>query len=77
MEKSVLMKSIPYFLNLALPSSKIWVDYDDDVDVLYISFKKPQNANDSIMENSFIYHYNNEQLVGLTVLNAQKNYPMT
>ena len=76
MEKNVLMKSIPYFLNLLVPSTKIWIDYDDDVDVLYISLKKPQNANDSIMENNFIYHYRNDQMVGITVLNAKKNFPI-
>lgn len=56
---------------LKLPSSQMWTDYDSEADVLYISFRKPQQADDSIMEDDGnIYHYHGEQLVGITVLNA-------
>ena len=58
---------------LALPARQVWTDYDPDVDVLYISFRKPQQANDSIMEeDGNIYHYRDTELVGITVLNASK-----
>ncbi len=50
----------------------IWIDYDEEVDVLYISFQKPQQANDSIMEDEIVYHYRNDELVGVTILNAKK-----
>lgn len=39
--------------------------------VLYISFRKPQQANDSIMEEDIIYHYHDKELVGLTILHAK------
>ena len=56
---------------LALPARQMWSDYDVEADVLYISFRKPQQANDSIMEaDGNIYHYHDEELVGITVLNA-------
>jgi uncharacterized protein YuzE len=60
---------------LALPARQMWTDYDAEADVLYVSFRKPQQANDSIMEaDGNIYHYRGDQLVGITVLNAsQKN----
>ena len=56
----------------------VWTDYDSEADVLYISFRKPQQANDSIMEDDGnLYHYRDEQLVGVTVLNAStKRYPL-
>lgn len=58
---------------LALPSRQMWTDYDPEADVLYISFRKPQNANDSLMgEDGNLYHYHNEELVGITVLNASQ-----
>jgi uncharacterized protein YuzE len=62
---------------LALPGRQVWTDYDVEADVLYISFRKPQQANDSIMENDGnIYHYRDDELVGVTVLNAsQKGMP--
>ena len=58
---------------LKLPYRHVWSDYDDEADVLYLSFRKPQGATDSIMESDGnIYHYRGDQLVGLTVLNAHK-----
>ncbi len=60
---------IPYFLKLR--QKHYWVDYDEETDTLYLSFRKPQCADDSIMKDDFIYHYAEEELVGVTVLNAK------
>lgn len=65
-----ILDSLPYIFKM--PSNKIWIDYDDEADVLYISFRKPQQANDSIMEDNLIYHYHNKELVGVTVLHAKE-----
>jgi hypothetical protein len=43
---------------LALPGRQVWTDHDIEADVLYISFRKPQQATDSIMEDDGnIYHF--------------------
>ncbi len=68
-----LLNSVPYLLQA--PSSQIWVNYDEDADVLYISFRKPQRANDSILEEDIIYHYHDRELVGITVLHASTFHP--
>ena len=60
---------IPYLLRFG--QKHYWVDYDDETDTLYISFRKPQSANDSVMKNNLIYHYDGEQIVGITVLHAR------
>ncbi|MCE5312720.1 MAG: DUF2283 domain-containing protein [Nitrospiraceae bacterium] len=65
-----VIESVPYLLKM--PSSRVWVDYDEEVDVLYISFRKPQQANDSVMEDNIVYHYHDDQLVGVTVMHAKK-----
>jgi uncharacterized protein YuzE len=58
-------------LVLNLPTSQLWTDYDAEADVLYISFHKPQQANDSVLEDDGnLYHYRDGELVGITVLNA-------
>jgi uncharacterized protein YuzE len=63
---------------LTLPARQVWTEYDDSADVLYISFRKPQAANDSVMEDDGkIYHYRDDELVGITVLNASKIYNTT
>ncbi len=58
---------------LALPARQFWIDYDEGADVLYVSFRKPQQANDSIMEeDGNLYHYRDAELVGITILHASK-----
>jgi len=58
---------------IKLPETKMWVDYDKEADVLYISFKRPQKATDSeMLENGVLLRYKGTQLVGITVLDASK-----
>jgi uncharacterized protein YuzE len=60
-------------LLLQLPSRQVWVDYDPEGDVLYLSFAKPQQATDSVMgEDGNVYHYRHDRLVGVTILHASK-----
>ncbi len=58
---------------LALPARQVWTDYDAEADVLYISFRKPQAATDSVLEeDGNIYYYRDDELVGVTVLHASQ-----
>ncbi len=68
--KEGLLDFVPFLLKM--PSNRIWIDYDEDADVLYISFQKPQHADDSEMEDNIIYHYRSNDLVGITVIGAKK-----
>lgn len=50
---------------------KIWIDLDEEADVLYISFQRPRRATDSeMMDNGILLRYNRDNLVGITVLDA-------
>ncbi len=52
---------------------KLDVDYDEEVDVLYISFGPPTAASDStILDNDIILHYRGERIVGITVPSFRK-----
>lgn len=62
-------KVIPQFVDIA---GQMWIDYDRTADVLYISFEKPQHADDSIMEGNMIVHKRARKIVGLTVLHASE-----
>jgi len=54
----------------------IEVDYDAKGDVLYISFGKPQEADDSdVTEEGVIIRLKEGKIVGLTILNASKRMP--
>ena len=47
------------------------VDYDQEADVLYISFERPQKATDTEMtDDGLLLRYRHKQLVGLTVFDA-------
>jgi len=61
---------------LSMPSKVMWIDYDEEADVLYINFEKPQKATESKMINDIIMHYRKDDIVGVTVLNAS-NYLKT
>ena len=58
----------------SLPASKLWLDYDAEADVLYISLKRPQQATKTIDldEEGILLRYRDSELVGMTVLDASK-----
>ena len=62
-------KIIPQFVSIA---RQMWIDYDREADVLYISFAKPQNADNSVMDRNVIVHKRGNNIVGLTIINASK-----
>ena len=64
----VLDQAIQGLPELITVSPQVWVDYDQEFDVLYLSFRRPQQATDSELEDNFIYHYDGEKLVGVTII---------
>ena len=69
-EADVILESAAHFLKLG--AKKMWLDYDEEADVLYVSFRRPQKATDSRMEGDLMYHYRGKELVGVTILNASQ-----
>jgi len=68
-----LLESLPHLLKL--PSKQMWFDFDEEADVLYVSFERPQGATDSeLSENGIVTRYRGERLVGVTILNARKRF---
>ena len=52
---------------------KLIVDYDREADVLYVSFGKPQKADDAIQgKDGIIRRKKGNKIVGLTILNASR-----
>ncbi len=55
------------------PQRYLWSSYDDEADVLYVNFKKPSHATDSeITDDDIIIRYENDEVIGLTILHASK-----
>ncbi len=60
---------------LGIPHKKIWVDYDEEADVLYVSFKRPSRADDSeLTDDDVIIRREKGEVVGMTFLNAAKRF---
>lgn len=56
---------------LRLPIRQMWLDYDEEADVLYMSFRKPQRATKTIeMDDDILVRKDGKMVVGLTILNA-------
>jgi len=52
----------------ALSLEKIDLDYDEEADVLYISFGEPREAKDSVeVEDGVIYRLADNEVVGITI----------
>jgi uncharacterized protein YuzE len=72
-EKTIkeISRAVPHFIKL--PVDRMWIDYDKEADVLYISFRRPQKATDSeMLKNGILLRYKGERLVGITILEASK-----
>jgi len=56
---------------LRLSARQVWIDYDNEADVLYMSFRKPQRATETIeLDDDMLLRKDDETIVGLTILNA-------
>lgn len=56
---------------LKLPTQHVWLDYDKEADVLYMSFRRPQRASKTIeTDDDILVRKDGRNIVGLTILNA-------
>ena len=66
-----VLEATPHLLKF--PKNKLWIDYDEEADVLYLSFERPQKATDSEMrDDGVLLRYKRDKLVGITILEASK-----
>ena len=56
---------------IKLPVRNVWIDYDKEADVLYLSFRRPQRAKKTVETGDDILVRTDEnEIVGITILNA-------
>ncbi|MFH0794513.1 MAG: DUF2283 domain-containing protein [bacterium] len=56
---------------LRLPARNVWIDYDEQADVLYLSFRRPQRATRTIeVGEDILVRKDGKSVVGVTILNA-------
>jgi len=56
-----------------LPEHQFWCSYDDQADVLYITFQRPPKVTDSeLTDDDVVVRYSGDQVVGYDILHASK-----
>ncbi len=72
MDEAEIMKLIPHVVKSS--QKKVWIDYDEGADVLYINFTYPPNAVEHEEdENGIIRNYDEDgKLTGLTIIAAKR-----
>ena len=64
-----ILKAVPQLVRC--PVKQMWIDYDEEADVLYLSFCKPQKATDSeLRDDGIIVHRRGKKVVGVTIQDA-------
>lgn len=78
-KKSTRAKAIAGALALArqatkFPASRLWLDFDEEADVLYINLQRPRRSTETIEleRGGILLDYRDTELVGITVLDASK-----
>lgn len=71
-------KSVVHLLKAAshlvqLPKTHMWLDYDEEADVLYLHFEeRPRSTHSEMRDDGIILDYKGHRLVGITVLEASE-----
>jgi uncharacterized protein YuzE len=71
--EAIAVNEIKSILPWFMKQKTVWANYDEEADVLYLHFKKPNHADHSEMtEDDMIIRYENDEIIGVTVLNVSK-----
>jgi len=56
---------------LQMPVRNVWIDYDEEADVLYMSFRRPQRATKTVeVDEDVLVRKDGKTIVGVTIMNA-------
>ena len=71
--ETILIQELNPILSYFLKHKVVWTNYDEEADTLYMHFKKPNCADNSVMtDDEVIIRYEKDEIIGLTLLNASK-----
>jgi uncharacterized protein YuzE len=58
---------------MELPAARKWIDHDEETDVLYLNYWRPQRADDSeLRDDGIILHRRRKNIVGMKILEASQ-----
>jgi uncharacterized protein YuzE len=54
-----------------VPERQLWCSYDQEADMLYVTFQRPPNVTESeLTDDDVVVRYSGEQVVGYDILHA-------
>ena len=66
-----LLKAVSHLVRL--PKRHMWLDYDEEADVVYLHFEEtPDSTHSEVKDDGIILDYRGSRLVGLTILEASR-----
>ena len=66
-----LLQAVAHLVHL--PKRRMWLDYDEEADVLYVHFvEKPSSTHSEIRPDGVVLDYTGRDLVGMTILEASQ-----
>jgi len=66
-----LLKAVSHLVRL--PKTRMWLDYDEEADVLYVHFQpKPNSTHSEMRDDGILLDYRGDTLVGVTILEASQ-----
>lgn len=55
------------------PDRQLWCSYDQEADVLYVTFQRPTKVTESeLSDDDVVVRYSGDQVVGYDILHASK-----
>lgn len=68
---SHLLKAVSHLVQL--PKTHMWLDYDEEADVLYLHFEdQPGSTHSETRDDGVVLDYKGRRLVGVTILEASQ-----
>ena len=68
---SHLLKAVSHLVQL--PRTHMWLDYDEEADVLYLHFEnRPRSTHSEMRDDGVILDYKGSRIVGVTILEASQ-----
>ncbi len=68
--ETAIVERVKQALPLLLRYPRFDWDYDEEADVLYVTFARGEATDSEFTDDDFVLRYQGEQLIGVTVLHA-------
>jgi uncharacterized protein YuzE len=73
--ETAVLDQVKQALPLLLSYREFTWDYDEEADVLYVTFEKAAATDSDMTDDDIVLRYKGDQIIGVTVLHASTRLP--